>query len=74
VIGNSSGHRRGALGPHTVLILDRERLVDPREVVIHVVQRNGVRKAPFPMSEVAWTQMIAVLNAMKPGLVAPSDD
>lgn len=26
-------------------------------------------KATFPMTEEAWTQMIAVLNAMKPGLV-----
>jgi len=26
-------------------------------------------KAAFPLSEEAWTQMIAVLNAMKPGLV-----
>lgn len=26
-------------------------------------------KAAFPMSEEAWKQMIAVLNAMKPGLV-----
>lgn len=27
-------------------------------------------KAPFPMTEAAWGQMIAVLTAMKPGLVA----
>jgi hypothetical protein len=26
-------------------------------------------KAAFPLSEAAWTQMIAVLNVMKPGLV-----
>jgi hypothetical protein len=26
-------------------------------------------RAAFPMTEEAWTQMIAVLNAMKPGLV-----
>jgi hypothetical protein len=26
-------------------------------------------KAAFPMTEEAWTQMISVLNAMKPGLV-----
>ena len=26
-------------------------------------------QAPFPMTEAAWDQMIAVLNAMKPGLV-----
>jgi hypothetical protein len=31
-------------------------------------------KAAFPMSEEAWTQMIAVLNAMKPGLVEPKKD
>jgi hypothetical protein len=29
----------------------------------------AVLKAAFPLSEDAWTQMIAVLNAMKPGLV-----
>ncbi len=27
-------------------------------------------QAPFPISEEAWTQLLAVLNAMKPGLVA----
>lgn len=27
-------------------------------------------RAPFPMTEAAWAQMITVLNAMKPGLVA----
>jgi hypothetical protein len=31
-------------------------------------------KAAFPMSEEAWTQMIAVLNAMKPGLVEPKKE
>jgi hypothetical protein len=31
-------------------------------------------KAAFPMTEEAWTQMIAVLTAMKPGLVAPKKD
>lgn len=30
-------------------------------------------KAAFPMSEEAWTQMIAVLTAMKPGLVEPKE-
>jgi hypothetical protein len=44
VIGNPSRHRRGALGPRTVIVDDCERLVDPREVVVHVVERNGVRK------------------------------
>lgn len=29
-------------------------------------------KAPFPLTEAAWTQMILVLNAMKPGLVTLS--
>jgi hypothetical protein len=29
-------------------------------------------KAAFPMTEAAWTQMLAVLNAMKPGLVEPN--
>jgi len=28
-------------------------------------------QAPFPLTEDAWTQMLAVLSAMKPGLVAP---
>lgn len=28
--------------------------------------------APFPLSEEAWTQMLAILNAMKPALVEPS--
>jgi hypothetical protein len=27
-------------------------------------------QAAFPLSEAAWTQMIAVLEAMKPGLVS----
>lgn len=31
-------------------------------------------QAPFPMTEPAWNQMIAVLNAMKPGLVVAPDD
>jgi len=31
-------------------------------------------KAAFPLSEEAWTQMIAVLNAMKPGLVEPKPE
>ena len=31
-------------------------------------------KAAFPLSEEAWAQMIAVLNAMKPGLVEPKKD
>lgn len=30
-------------------------------------------QAPFPMTEAAWNQMIAVLTAMKPGLVSPED-
>lgn len=30
-------------------------------------------KAAFPLSEAAWTQMIAVLTAMKPGLVEAPD-
>jgi hypothetical protein len=30
-------------------------------------------QARFPMTEAAWDQMIAVLNAMKPGLVAPPE-
>jgi hypothetical protein len=31
-------------------------------------------QAPFPLSESQWEQMIAVLNAMKPGLTEASDD
>lgn len=31
-------------------------------------------KAAFPMTEEAWLQMIAVLNAMKPGLVEPKKE
>jgi hypothetical protein len=33
--------------------------------------------APFPLSESAWNQMVAILNAMKPALVAdikPADE
>lgn len=30
-------------------------------------------QAPFPITEAAWNQMLAVLNAMKPGLVASGD-
>ena len=29
-------------------------------------------QADFPLSEEAWAQMITLLNAMKPGLVAPA--
>lgn len=31
-------------------------------------------QAPFPLTEERWAQMLAVLNAMKPALVAESDD
>ena len=31
-------------------------------------------QAPFPLTEAAWTQMLAVLQAMKPGLVAKPVD
>ncbi|HYN10766.1 MAG TPA: hypothetical protein VES67_25510 [Vicinamibacterales bacterium] len=31
-------------------------------------------KAAFPMTEEAWTQMLTVLTAMKPGLVEPKKD
>lgn len=30
-------------------------------------------QAAFPLSETAWNQMMAVLTAMKPALVAPAD-
>ncbi len=30
-------------------------------------------QAPFPLTEAAWSQMIAVLTAMKPALVAPAE-
>jgi hypothetical protein len=30
-------------------------------------------QAPFPLSEAAWNQMMAVLNAMKPALVASAE-
>jgi hypothetical protein len=44
------------------------------------VRRDGLRRrldlgiARLGASEAAWTQMIAVRNAMKPGLVAASKD
>lgn len=31
-------------------------------------------RAAFPLTEDAWTQMIMVLNAMKPGLVEPKKE
>jgi hypothetical protein len=42
VIRDASRHRRSALGRGAVVVLDRERLVDPRKVVVHVVQADGM--------------------------------
>lgn len=50
--------------------------VDLRQRVVALplsVSEWATLQAPFPLSEHAWDQMIAVLMAMKPALVTPTD-
>ncbi len=43
-----------------------------REIPIPLtVDEWALLKAPFPMIEAQWNQMLAVLTAMKPALVTP---
>lgn len=59
----SSGHRDASLP------LDSRRVARSVQVPLSATAWATVQ-APFPITEEAWAQMIAVLNAMKPGLVA----
>ena len=49
---------------------------DPRQKSVQLplsVSEWATLQAAFPLSEAAWKQMMAVLTAMKPALVAPPD-